>query len=285
VFALAASGNDLYAGGLFTMPDFPFRTAIAKWDGSAWTALGSGVGGGTYPRVQALVVSGTALYAGGDFTRAGDSAANYIAKWDGSSWTALGSGLDSIVYALAVSGSNVYAAGVFTTAGGSSANHIAKWDGSSWTALGSGISPYGHLSALAVSGSDLYAGGPIAKWNGSIWSALGSGVNDQVNALAVSGHDLYAGGDFTKAGGKVSAYIARAYLPALPTLSVRSLNGDVTVSWPSASTSDFALEQACTLGAPAIWVTNTSGVTDDGTTKSVTLPATNRAQFFRLSIP
>jgi hypothetical protein len=79
------------------------------------------------------------------------------------------------------------------------------------------------VSALAVSGSDLYAGGLfttaggsaanyIAKWNGSRWMALGSGMNYQgyVSALAVSGSDLYAGGYFTTAGGKVSAYVARA---------------------------------------------------------------------------
>ena len=37
----------------------------------------------------------------------------------------------------------------------------------------------------------------IAKWNGSAWSALGSGMNDRVSALAVSGTNVYAGGDFT----------------------------------------------------------------------------------------
>ena len=63
---------------------------IAKWDGSAWSALGSGMNG----YVSALAVSGTNLYAGGGFTTAGGVPANRIAKWDGSAWSALGSGMD-----------------------------------------------------------------------------------------------------------------------------------------------------------------------------------------------
>jgi hypothetical protein len=59
---------------------------IAKWDGSSWSALGSGMNGGPYPdpSVHALGVfangGGPALYAGGAFTAspAGDS---YLAKW------------------------------------------------------------------------------------------------------------------------------------------------------------------------------------------------------------
>jgi hypothetical protein len=76
------------------------------------------------------------------------------------------------------------------------------------------------VSALAVSGSDLYVGGDfttaggsaatnIAKWNGSSWSALGPGMNHGVSALAVSGSDLYAGGEFTTAGGSAATGIAK----------------------------------------------------------------------------
>jgi hypothetical protein len=57
------------------------------------------------------------------------------------------------------------------------------------------------------------------------------------------------------------------------------------VSWPSADTASFTLEQAGTLAPPASWVTNAASITDDGTNKSVTLPATNSAQFFRLRRP
>jgi hypothetical protein len=163
-------------------------------------------------------VSGSDLYAASGIA---DSENSYVAKWSGSSWSALDSGMDDKVYALAVSGSNLYAGGGFTTAGGSAANFIAKWDGSRWSALGFGMD--NDVFALAVSGSDLYAAGNftmagtgdancIAKWNGSSWSPLGSGTDRPVYALAVSDSDLYAGGDFTTAGGKVSGYAARAII-------------------------------------------------------------------------
>ena len=45
------------------------------------------------------------------------------------------------------------------------------------------------------------------------------------------------------------------------------------------------MEQANTLAVPATWITNTASITDDGNYKSVTLPATNSAQFFRLRRP
>ncbi len=89
--AVADGSGNLYVGGLFTVVGDVVANDIAKWDGTRWTALSSGMNG----RVAALAVSGTKLYAGGYFTTAGGSPANYIALWDGSSWTTLGSGLNS----------------------------------------------------------------------------------------------------------------------------------------------------------------------------------------------
>jgi hypothetical protein len=115
VFALAVSGSTLYAGGAFTTAGGSAATNIAQWNGSSWSALGSGTS--RYGYVFALAVSGSTLYAGGEFTTAGGSAANYIAQWNGSSWSALGSGVNSFVNALAVSGSTLYAGGDFNIAG------------------------------------------------------------------------------------------------------------------------------------------------------------------------
>ena len=222
VWALAVSGRDMYVGGNFSTAGGIPANAIAKWGGSNWTALGSGMNG----QVFALAVSGSDVYAGGDFTKAGGVSVNRVAKWNGSNWLALGGGMNGRVYALAVSGSDVYAGGDFTTAtsGGLAVrvNRIAKWNGNSWSALGSGIGDvyYHYVRALAVSGSDVYAGGHfttadgsaanyIAKWNGRSWSALDSGLNGLVWVLAVTGSDVYAGGGFTMAGGSAANYIAK----------------------------------------------------------------------------
>ncbi len=237
--AVDGSGN-LYIAGSFTVIGTVLAKGIAKWDGSAWSALGSGNGG-----IHALAVSGTDLYAGGQFNTAGGVPASNIAKWNGSAWSALGSGMDDQVYALAVSGTNLYAGGWFTTAGGVLAIRIAKWNGSAWSALGSGIAGAIDprvgigVDALAVVGTDLYAGGQfttaggtpasnIAKWDGSAWSALGSGSSSLVSALAVSGTNLYAGGYFTTAGGVPVAKWDGSAWSAVGTGMVGSNNFSVT---------------------------------------------------------
>src|ERR1035441_1348468 len=221
VLALAVSGTDLYAGGGFINAGGVAATNIAKWDGSGWSAVGSGIWGCACPNpypiiVEALAVSGTNLYAGGWF-----GVGYSIAKWDGSTWSGLGSGLNGLVYALAVSGTNLNVGGNLATAGGDTVTNIAKWDGHAWSALGSGISGGAHgeggaINALAVIGTDLYAGGDfttaggvpanyIAKWDGSAWSALGSGLDLIVNALAADGAGhLFVGGRFSLAGTNVS---------------------------------------------------------------------------------
>ncbi len=204
--AMDGSGN-LYICGAFTFVGTVPANCVAKWNGTTWSALGSGMDEGT-ALVSALAISGTNLYAGGRFDRAGGVTAYNIAKWDGNAWSPLGSGVSQNVYVLAASGTDLYVGGLFTSAGGQTVNHVAKWNGSAWSALGSGTDD--NVYALTVNGTDLYAGGTfefaggmrvnrIAKWDGSAWSAVGLGFNSSVFALKMHGANLYAGGTFWNA--------------------------------------------------------------------------------------
>ncbi len=125
------SGPALYAGGIFTTAGGIAANGIARWDGTSWSPLGTGLSGW----VHALTVfdngGGPALYAGGYFVTAGGAAANHIARWDGTSWSPLGTGMNYRVSALTVfddgSGPALHAGGSFTTAGGGVSAHWARW--------------------------------------------------------------------------------------------------------------------------------------------------------------
>ena len=76
------------------------------------------------------------------------------------------------------------------------------------------------VRALAISGSDLYAGGEftqigntpigggIARWDGASWHPL-TGLVGSVYAIATAGSDVYAGGFFTNEGGKELLRVGR----------------------------------------------------------------------------
>ena len=181
--AIAVSGNDVYAGGNFDHAGGVSAERVAKWNGTAWSPLGSGVIGsgllGAY--VYAVAAHGSDIYVGGSFTNAGGTEARNIARWDGSQWLAMGAanpplfqyrGVNDTVYGIAVNGTNVYVTGVFTSAG-------------SWP---------------------LTTAAGVACWNGKAWSALGSGLNTNGYAIAVQRTNVYVGGPFTTAGLKPSSH-------------------------------------------------------------------------------
>jgi trimeric autotransporter adhesin len=232
VSSLFASGSDVYVGGRFLDgADLTAADYLAKWNGSAWLAIG-GHGGALGNSVMALAFSGSDLYVSGFFKNAaGIPEADYIARWDGLDWHALGDNgagigaLNGPAGSLAVSGTDIYVGGAFTNAAGiAEADYVALWDGSSWFALGSAGAGTGALngavSAIAISGSDIYVGGSftnagavsaadsVACWCSSAWTALGGvgdvgaltyGAYDYVSALAASGDNIYVGGYFENA--------------------------------------------------------------------------------------
>jgi hypothetical protein len=213
-YGLVKNGNNLYAGGRFTIAGGVSANYVALWNGTSWSALGSG----TDARVQALLHDGTNLYAAGDFTMAGGVTVNRVAKWDGTNWTALGGGVSDSVYSLATDGTNLYAGGDFISAGAVAVHHVAKWDGTNWTALGTGMND--SVRSLAYDGTNLYAGGMfttaneisanrVAMWNGTTWLPVGSGMDGTVTSLLWDRKILYAGGSFLNADGLSATRVAK----------------------------------------------------------------------------
>lgn len=227
------SRDRLYASGHFYLSVLDkYVGYVARWDGSDWTLVGSGMNHTVYN----LAVDGQDnLFASGEFTSAGGVPANRIAVWDGDSWNAMGSGIGgeapTIADMVADESGNLFVTGQFDTAGGIPIQLIAMWDGASWKELAPGENAgwfegeYATIFDLSISQQgDLYAGGSftaidgveannIAKWDGSTWSAVGTntgnGVNGEVFAVTIDEKEqIFVGGHFSNAGGLPANYIA-----------------------------------------------------------------------------
>jgi hypothetical protein len=231
VYALAVYKGELYVGGNFSNAGNNVGGGacdlICKWDGTNWSALGTGIAPAA-TTVYALAVYNNQLYVGGLFTNAGGVAgADRIAKWNGSIWSLVGAAsavANNQVNALAVYNNQLYLGGTFTSAGPTppaACDSICSWNGAAWSALTTGTnngvsSLAAYKDALYVGGNFTLAGGVantvrIAKWNGA-WSALGTGITtagSTVSALSVYCGELYVGGSFTTVNGVGIQYIAR----------------------------------------------------------------------------
>jgi hypothetical protein len=131
VRTVTARGTDVYIGGDFAdVAGISQADKIAKWNGSAWSALGANAAGtnGIFPAtssVYAILVSGSRVFVGGAFTNAnGNALSDNLVVYDGKSWQPLGSNgsgdgaLRADVHSLAVFGGKLYAGGNFTSVGG-----------------------------------------------------------------------------------------------------------------------------------------------------------------------
>ncbi|WP_170266836.1 immunoglobulin domain-containing protein [Brevifollis gellanilyticus] len=281
-------GPDLYVGGTFTTAGTTTVNNIAKWNGTTWSALGTGIAGGFAPAVSDMTQFNGQVYVTGSFTTAGGVTVNSIARWNGASWSAVGTGLADVGFsgsgkALAVMGSNLYITGEFETAGGVTCNNIARWTGSTWEALHpDGLSGGGGRAyCLAVMGADLYVGGyfsragtvqfgsdNLMKWNGTTFSGVGGGANDTVYCLTSDGSNLYVGGEFTSAGGVAASHVAKwsgSTWSALgagtngDVLSVSVLNGGILYAGGTFSTAGTAAASKVARWTGSAWEAITSG--------------------------
>src|SRR5207245_7504002 len=85
------AGN-VYAGGFFTTAGGVTVNGVAKWNGTSWSALGSGISGANANVEDFAFDKSGNVYVGGSFTTAGGLPASCIAKWDGTSWSSLSDG-------------------------------------------------------------------------------------------------------------------------------------------------------------------------------------------------
>jgi len=242
VFAIAfGPDGSLYIGGTFANTSGAIGlNYVAKWSGTAWQPLGTGVNA----RVRSIAVdSESNVYVAGDFTQAGGTTVASIAKWNGSTWSGLGSGLGSIAGNVDVavdSQDNLYVVGNFTSAGGVSASQAAKWNGTSWSALAGGLSSFGIPFDLVIDTADqVYVAGSFtaakdsegtnvsgtngfARWNGTSWQGMSTVFNGGTpSALSIGGPygTVFAGGSMTGTTPATSTLNYVAQVQPGPTIS------------------------------------------------------------------
>lgn len=240
VLDFAAKDTDLYVGGFFTETgDGTLKDlgSIARYDVNSekWHSLPNR-GIDTLGTVHTLMVHGDNLYVGGFFEGLGDGSLlnlGNIARYDTTTgnWYAFpNSGLTRFKFesvdAFAVQGNDLYIGGGFSSTGDGTQGYlgnIVRYDTKSetWHPLQNGLCrdslDFCYVSALALYGDDLYAGGGfdrtgdqslknlgnIARYDTKIntWHSLPrNGLNDSVTSLAVYGTDLIVGGQFTATG-------------------------------------------------------------------------------------
>jgi hypothetical protein len=160
--------GDIVAGGNFATAGGVDTPGIARWDGTAWHALGTGLQrtSGNPGASAMLALPNGDLIVGGTYTGAGGVPVNNIARWDGAAWHPLGDGLNSSVRELALlPDGDILAVGGFTMSGTTPVSFVARWDGSAWHPVGTGTD--GALSALALNASgDVLVGGFFRRAGG-----------------------------------------------------------------------------------------------------------------------
>lgn len=208
------ANGDLYVGGKFTnLAGIAAADYIAKWNGSNWSALGTG----TDAPVKCLAINpdNGYLFIGGTFTLAGGVPNTIrIAYWNGASWVAMGAGLNGGVRALTFhANGNLYVGGGFTDSDSTNGDYVCIWNGTSFKALGGTELDNEVMSLKFDNHNNLYAGGifgaagspakKIAVYKNGGWVGLTSiGANSTVSAIEIaSNNDIYVGGIFTTIGG------------------------------------------------------------------------------------
>lgn len=199
VSVLVQRDDDVIVAGAFTQAGGTAVQHVARFDGSALSALGGGVSG--------TVVCGTAfngdVYLGGHAL----SGSNDLAHWNGTQWSFdnVLSGKSPQMTALGVHDGDLYAAGA--TLGFAGTDHrVMRLHNGAWEQVG-GLFNAPVLALASHDGRLVAAGeftgldngtdalGHVAVLEGGEWLPLGDGLDATVRTLLDRDGVLYAGGD------------------------------------------------------------------------------------------
>ena len=302
VSALATLQNgDVIAAGAFTHFAGTAMNRIARWNGTSWSELGTGIGTVSTDYVAALAVAPNGdLVAGGRFTSAGGVPANSIARWNGTSWSALGGGFPSggQVAALTVLTNGDVIAGGELASGTGPLAHIARWNGTSWLPLGPGLNQPPYDLAARHDGSVAACGlftlpGPfgstpqpgVAIWSpaAGTWTGLGTLNGGSIDTvLTAANGDLLIGGLFNNYSSLPLQNIARwngtawsGFGPAAARDLALAPNGDVAVAGGVAQPGGVQSPLVARLSTTCPAIVTPLGAACSGAGASPTLAATS----------
>jgi trimeric autotransporter adhesin len=212
-------GGDLLVVGAFQFAGGVPANCMARWDGSAWSGVSSGMLSTSFnPENQGIrdaagLPNGN-LIAVGDFVATGPNPARNVAVWNGLGWQPIVSGAPVIASCVRVlANGDVVVGGFFNIFGGVLARGVARWDGTAWHAMGNGFAGP-RVEALVQSASgEVFAAAnftswpagqttlTIARWNGTTWLPLpaltGNGVLSVSRLVAQPNGGIVAAGRFS----------------------------------------------------------------------------------------
>jgi hypothetical protein len=238
-YSVVSGSGTVTAQGIYTVGAVSGISTVQVTDGQGTTA--SSQVRALRIRVNAAVFTtatdGTNLYVGGRFSAVNPYSAPRLAIVDQVSGNLattcdLGTGfLDGYVAAIVTVGNSIYVAGNFSQYRGAVVGKLAKIDATTCAidsvfigGGGFGTQSGGTVSAIAISGSSLYAVGNVSTYRGAsipgiVKLDLTSGAADPAFtpssanaspvAIIVSGSSVYVGGYFTHLGTVAAPYLAK----------------------------------------------------------------------------
>jgi hypothetical protein len=180
VYALAAGANgDVYAGGTLIAAGGQAATHVARWDGTAWSPMGDGLGNFITDYVAGLFVlpNGDVL-AGGYFRGSGLLNINHLARWNGTNWSSFGPEPDHAPLAFAnLPDGDVFVGGAFTAIGSTVSSCTAR--------LVATCPATANVSGPGCLGAQLTA--TALPWVGSTFRGEATGLPGNALAIGVFG--------------------------------------------------------------------------------------------------